>query len=75
MDCVTSFNISREDFTIFTNALECWDYAKERKFSCGVDIRKMNFPEKIKLCRWLNGNRCVNNKQIVTPEAKDFDVI
>ena len=75
MDCVKQFTFNIFEINpVFTNALDAYDYAKSNDFNCGSDVRQMDYAEKVKYCRWLNGSRCTDLTQILIPSFTNVEL-
>ena len=70
--CLTGYKMCKETgLNVFTNALDAFEFTVSHNFSSSMDLTKMNYTEKVKLCRWMNGKLCHNTNETLRPSFKN----
>jgi len=66
-DCIANMRQSDELGKSFINALDAWEWLRDNNWIGTLNGIKMNYDNKIKFCRWVNGSRCPNLITILSP--------
>lgn len=67
--CIANIRESNHTGEFFTNALDAFDWLESRDFVGTLSTPNMSYDEALKLCRWLNGSRCVNESTSLEPRS------